>query len=198
MKLCMNMTAISHQQFNSLRNLEIRFIVITFSFFSLIFKSCHNAKFYSFITVPEQLPPIDSVEEVRAAATSDSAVVFTSRYLFDMALAAKCCDTFEYDLGQHARRHPKLIAQQSSNFASRINYLQKYDWQNKPPFIFITSQNILKIYERYVTYTLHLSSATFLLDALGIAYQKDALYGPFFTETYEYFKNVVLVWNYQT
>lgn len=179
------MPAISHQQFNSLRNLEIRFIVITFSFFSLIFKSCHNAKFYSFITVPEQLPPIDSVEEVRAAAITDTAVVFTSRYLFDMSLAANCCDTFEWDLGQHVRRHPNLIAQQSSNFESRINYLQRYDWHSKPPFIFITSQNILKIYERYIfTYTLHVSAATFLLDALGIAYQKDALYGAFFTETY--------------
>lgn len=158
-------------------------MVVLWCFASLVLSRLHNGTFYSSLTVPEQLPPLDSVAEVRAAATADTARVFTSRYLFDLAIAAACCDSFEYDLGEHVRRHPGMIAGQSSNFEARIESLQRYDWAHKPPLVFITSQNILRIYERYVTYELHLSSATFLLDALGIAYQKDALYGPFFTET---------------
>ena len=144
---------------------------------------CYSGIFYSSITVPEPLPPIDTVGEVHQAAIHDSAYVFTSRYLYDMALVAKCCDTFEYDLGQHVRRNPTLTAQQSSNFETRIDNIQNYNWNKQKPLIFITSQSILRIYTRYINYALHVSSATFLLDALGIAYQKDALYGPFFSET---------------
>lgn len=143
---------------------------------------CYSGSFYSTITIPEPIKPIETTKELETMAVKDTIRIYTSRFLYDVAVLAPCCNTFEYNIGQHLIRH-RIGLLRNLDFDARVRALNEYDWENKWPLVFVTTRNLLAYYSKHLTFPYHISSSSLFLDAVGIATQKDSLHRNALSET---------------
>lgn len=157
-------------------NVPVRLIFLLWSFSTLIIMHVYSGVFYSTITFPEEVMPIDTIAELLQVVANDRVRAFTSRFLYNMALESTCCEgDFEYTLGTHLRRH-RMEAKIQFTFDQWVKEIENYDWQGGRPLYYINSRNLLHFFTRHLTFPMHIGTPTFCLDAVGLIHQRDALY----------------------
>lgn len=150
---------------------------------TMIVMRVYSGVFYSTITVPEDVVPLHTIEQLIKVLATDRGLVFTSRFLYNMARESKCCEgDLEFTLGQHLRRH-RMESKINLGFDQWVKEIESYDWANAHPLFYIDSRNLLHFFTRHITFPMYIGTPTFCLDAIGLIHQKDALYAEAFRYT---------------
>lgn len=142
-----------------------------------IVMKCYSGVFVSLVTIPTWQKPINTVQEI--VESLNRTVVYTSRFFYDLAMAAECCDSFEYLVGENMRRH-KIKRASKGNFLEKMGKFNFFDLPVE--MIYINSRSIFRFYARYFKSSFHISSTNLYLDLVGILHQKDALFSAAFSK----------------
>lgn len=158
---------------------SIKLIIVFWCIITFVLMKCYSGVFVSLITVPAWEDPIETIQDIEILLDKNDCIIYTARYLYDIAINAQCC-SFEYKLGQNMKRL-KLKPNAKRDFLTGVNSINKAKTLLTKKFIYITPMTILEYYCRHYTFAFHISSSNLYMDMVGILHQKDALYSEDFS-----------------
>lgn len=160
---------------------------------SLVSVVVYSGLFYSRLTVPQEIFPLETVEQLTEAALDNKAILFTSRFMYDMAVkslnsrsmnGSNTASSFDTAMATSMAKHWNILkAWVEGDFHARASLFSSYDWQRELPIYLITSKTLLQFYAVHAPFKLFVGQPTFMTDTISMATQRHALFTHAFSKT---------------